>query len=70
MAVEFAVFLPHTKRIGYILYQSLSAIDNLKTMAGGYAVHKRQAILSTTVVISHTFCTKNEKELTPRGAWQ
>ena len=31
----------------------VSAINNLKTMGGGHAVHERQAILSTTVVISH-----------------
>ena len=48
----------------------VSAIDNLKTMAGGHAVHERQAILYTTVVISHTFCMESEKELTLRGAWQ
>ena len=30
----------------------VSAINNLKTMGGGHAVHERQAILSTTVVIS------------------
>ena len=48
----------------------VSAIDNLKTMAGGHAVHEQQAILSTTVVISNTFCTAKENELTPRGAWQ
>ena len=41
--------------------------DNLKMMAGGHAVHEQQAILSTTVVISHTFCMENEKNLTPRG---
>ena len=48
----------------------VSAINNLKTMGGGHAVHERQAILSTTVVISHTFCMENENEVTPRGAWQ
>ena len=48
----------------------VSAINNLKTMGGGHAVHERQAILSTTVVISHTFCMENENELTHRGAWQ
>ena len=48
----------------------VSEIDNLKTMAGGHAVHERQAILRTTVVISYTFGMENEKELTPRGAWQ
>ena len=30
-------------------------------------MHEQQAILSTTVVISHTFCMENEKNLTPRG---
>ena len=39
-------------------------------MGGGHAVHERQAILLTMVVISHTFCMENENELTPRGAWQ
>ena len=48
----------------------VSAINNLKTMGGGHVVHERQAILSTTVVISHTFCMENENELTLRGAWQ
>ena len=48
----------------------MSAINNLKTMAGGHAVHEREAILSTSGVISHTFCMEKEKELTPRGAWQ
>ena len=48
----------------------VSAINILKTMAGGHAVYERQAILSTSVVISHIFCMENEKELTPRGAWQ
>ena len=33
----------------------VSAINNLKTMDGGHAVHERQAILSTTVVISIYF---------------
>ena len=47
----------------------VSATYNPKLMAGGHAVHEQQAILSTTVVISHTFCMENEKELTPRGAW-
>ena len=45
----------------------VSAINNLKTMGGGHAVHERQAILSTTVVISHTFCMENENKLTPEG---
>ena len=40
----------------------MSATNNLKTMVGGHAVHERQAILSTRVVISHTFCMENEKE--------
>ena len=30
-------------------------------------MHERQAILSTTVVISHTFCMENKNELTPEG---
>ena len=34
----------------------VSAINNLKMMGGGHAVHEQQAILSTTVVISHTVC--------------
>ena len=50
MAVEFAVFLPRTKSFNvYWLYTvaklMVSATDNLKTMAGGHAVHKQQAIL-------------------------
>ena len=30
-------------------------------------MHERQAILSTTVVLSHIFCMENENELTPEG---
>ena len=45
----------------------VSAINNRKTMGGRHAVHERQAVLSTTVVISHTFCMENETELTPEG---
>ena len=47
----------------------VSAIDNLKMVAVRHAVHEQQAIIYTTVVISHTFCMENE-EPTPRGAWQ
>ena len=36
-------------------------------MAGGHAVHEKQTISSTTVLITHTFCMENEKHLTPRG---
>ena len=36
-------------------------------MAEKHAVHKWQAVLSTTVVIFHTFCKETEKELTPEG---
>ena len=46
---------------------TVSAINNLKTMGEGHAV---RYFIRTTVVISHTFCMKNENELTPRGAWQ
>ena len=67
MSIEFAIFLPCTNTVVKLI---VSAINNLKTMGGGHAVHKRQAILSTTVVISHTFSMENENELTPRGAWQ
>ena len=74
MAVEFAVFLPHMKILAYWLHVVaeliVSAINNLKTMDGEHAVHERQAILSTMVVISNTFCIAKENELTPRGAWQ
>ena len=45
----------------------VSAINNLKTMGGGHTVHERQTILSTMVVISHTFCMAKENKLTPRG---
>ena len=48
----------------------VSAINNPKTMGGGHAVHERQAILSTMVVISNTFCMANKNKLTPRGVWQ
>ena len=44
----------------------VSVVDNLKTMLE-VIVHEKQAILLMTVVISHTFCTENKKELTPRG---
>ena len=60
MAVEFAVFLPRTK--GFNVYWLhtvaeliVSAINNLKMMGRGHAVHEQQAILSTTVVISIHF---------------
>ena len=36
-------------------------------MAGGHTVYEQQAILSTTVVMTHTFCMENENILTPRG---
>ena len=36
-------------------------------MSGGHAVHEWQAILLTTVVISHMFCMVKENELTPEG---
>ena len=39
-------------------------------MAGGHTVRELQAILPTMVVISHTFCLENEKELINRGVWQ
>ena len=69
MAVEFAVFLPRTKSFNHsrsIIYALthwlytvaeiiVSARNNLKTMAGGNAVHERQAILSTSVVLSIHF---------------
>ena len=72
MAVEFAVFLQRTKNFVLPTYcsRAYSICDNLKTMGGGHAVHERQAILSTTVVNSHTFCMAKANELTPRGAWQ
>ena len=75
MAVESTMFLSRMKSFNALAIYTVaelivSAIDNVKTMAGGHAVHERQAVLSTTVVISHTFCMENEKELTPRGAWQ
>ena len=64
MSTEFAVFVPGTKCSNALAVYCgkayiVSAINNLKTMAGGHAVHERQAILSTTVVISHTFCMEN-----------
>ena len=34
-------------------------------MGRGHAVHEQQAILSTTVVISHTFSIAEKNELTP-----
>ena len=72
MAVEFAVFLPRTKGFNILAtYCGRAYIcDNLKTMGRGHAVHERQAILSTTVVISHTFCMAKKSELTPGRAWQ
>ena len=48
----------------------VSAINNLKMMGRGHAVYELQAILSTTVVISHTFCMAKKNELTPRRVWQ
>ena len=75
MAGEFAVFLSRTKHFNILpTYCSRaytgSICDNLKTMGGGHNVHKRQAILSTTVVISHTLCIAKKNKLTPRRAWQ
>ena len=79
MAGEFAVFLPHFCRVRRLLTYCLhivaelivSAINSLKTMDGGYAVHERQAILSTTVVrFPIQICMAKENELTPRGAWK
>ena len=48
----------------------VSVINNLKMMGGEHAVHERQAILSITLVIFHTFRMAKENELTARGAWQ
>ena len=73
MAGEFVMFLPHTKDFNILATycsRAYSTCDSLKTIGGGHAVHERQGILSTTVVISHTFCMAKENELTPRGAWQ
>ena len=57
MSTEFAVFLPCTKRFSTLaVYRGIkpivSAINNLKTMGRRHTVHERQAIISTTVVIS------------------
>ena len=41
----------------------VSAINNLKRMAGGHTVHERQAILSTAVVVLHPFCMENENHM-------
>ena len=74
MAVEFAVFLPRTKGFNVLATycgRAYSICDNnLKTMGRGHVVHERQAILSTAVVISHTFSMAKKNELTPRRAWQ
>ena len=73
MAVEFAVSLPPTKGFNVLATycgRAYSICDNLKMMGRGHAVHEQQAILSTTVVISHTFCIAKKNELIPRGAWQ
>ena len=72
MAVEFAVFLPPAKNFNVLpTYCSrayiVSGINNLKTMGGGHAMHELQAVLSTTVVISHTFCMAKKNELPPEG---
>ena len=64
------MFLPHMKNFNVLptyCSKAYSICDNLKTMGGGHAVHEQQAILLTTVVISHM---AKENELTPRGAWQ
>ena len=74
MAVELPYFCRVRRILTYCLHivaeHIVSVIKNLKMMGGRYTVHERQAILSTMVVISHTFCMENENELTPRGAWQ
>ena len=46
----------------------VSATNNLKTVGRGHVVHEQQAILSTAVVISHTFSMAKKNELTPRRA--
>ena len=73
MAVEFAVFFRVRRFLTYWLHTVaeliVSAINNLKTMGRGHAVHERQAILSIAVVISHTFCMAKMNELTSRRAW-
>ena len=43
----------------------VSAINNFKTMGRGHTVHERQAILLTTVVISHTFCMAKKERADP-----
>ena len=77
MCVSFQSVQPllhnHGSRLCHIFarYQVLycgRAYDNLKMMAGGYAVHEQQAILLTTVVVFYTFCMENK--LTTRGVWQ
>ena len=35
-------------------------------MAGGHAVHERQAILQTMVVISHTYCLREQEGADPQ----
>ena len=73
MAVEFAVFFAAYE--GFLTYWLhtvaeliVSTTNNLKTMGRGHVVHERQAILSTAVVISHTFSMAKKNELTPRRA--
>ena len=59
MEIEFAVFLPHMKSLIYWLHTVaeliVSAINSLKTVGRGHAVHERQGILLTMVVISIHF---------------
>ena len=61
--------LPGLKRFDTLAIYcgKVSVINNLRTMAGGHAVHERQAILLTTVVIFHTFCMENKQKLTSEG---
>ena len=51
-------------------HTTTQCLNTCITMTGGHTVHKRQAILSTPVIISDILCIENEKELSPRGAWQ
>ena len=73
--VRLAVCFCHVRTIStYCLHivatLIVSVTNNLKTVDGGDAMHEQQAILSTMVVISHTFCMAKENNLTPRRGWQ
>ena len=74
MTVEFAVFLPRTKSFNVLAIYGSRAyrIWNRYSQNDGWRTRCTRAA-SYFIDLSSRFpyiCTENEKELTPRGAWQ